>query len=412
MLSQLLILRVSPILIVMKYLILVSFVACFLCTVNAYTSVVGQKWVTSSKKHNIPDPLTGRDFILVPDTQANELNLFTESLSLCPKSGLHNPLKNPERYNMLGEVSARTAAVLRQPETMEFFTKLIQRVAPKSRPQAWGEVAVTQKFIENFSGDQVRFLAKSFAVPGDHTGQMSNGYRWPYGPVAIITPFNFPLEIPVLQLLGALYMGNKVLLKVDSRVSVVMEQALRLLHACGLPLSDVDMINCDGIIMHQLLLLAQPRMTQFTGSSRVAEILARDLHGKIKIEDAGFNWKILGPDVHDVDFVAYTSDQDAYAYSGQKCSAQSLLFVHQNWKNIGFVDIVKKLAAKRRLEDLTVGPVLTVTNEVFRSHTENLLRIPGSSLAFGGAPLSEITSHSIPSCYGSWQPTAIKVRYL
>lgn len=36
--------------------------------------------------------------------------------------------------------------------------------------------------------------------------------------MAIITPFNFPLEIPVLQLLGALFMGNKPLLKVDSKV--------------------------------------------------------------------------------------------------------------------------------------------------------------------------------------------------
>lgn len=36
--------------------------------------------------------------------------------------------------------------------------------------------------------------------------------------VAIVTPFNFPLEIPVLQLMGALYMGNKPILKVDSKV--------------------------------------------------------------------------------------------------------------------------------------------------------------------------------------------------
>jgi hypothetical protein len=42
-------------------------------------------------------------------------------------------------------------------------------------------------------------LARGFSVPGDHPGQQSNGYRWPYGPVALITPFNFPLEIPVLQ---------------------------------------------------------------------------------------------------------------------------------------------------------------------------------------------------------------------
>ena len=51
-------------------------------------------------------------------------------------------------------------------------------------------------------------------------GQTSNGLRWPYGPVAIITPFNFPLEIPALQLMGALYMGNKPLLHVDQKVCV------------------------------------------------------------------------------------------------------------------------------------------------------------------------------------------------
>ncbi len=63
----------------------------------------------------------------------------------------------------------------------------------------------------------MRFLARSFSVSGDHAGQQSQGYRWPFGPVGIVTPFNFPLEIPALQLMGALYMGNKPLLHVDRR---------------------------------------------------------------------------------------------------------------------------------------------------------------------------------------------------
>lgn len=53
------------------------------------------------------------------------------------------------------------------------------------------------------------------------------------------------------------------------------------------------------------------------------------------LEDAGFDWKVLGPDVSDVDYVAWQSDQDAYACSGQKCSAQSILFMHENWANAG-----------------------------------------------------------------------------
>jgi 1-pyrroline-5-carboxylate dehydrogenase len=54
--------------------------------------------------------------------------------------------------------------------------------------------------------------------------------------------------------MGALYMGNKPVLKVDSKVSIVMDQMLRLLHACGMPAEDVDFINSDGITMNKLLL--------------------------------------------------------------------------------------------------------------------------------------------------------------
>ncbi|KAH1190207.1 Delta-1-pyrroline-5-carboxylate dehydrogenase 12A1, mitochondrial [Glycine max] len=120
-------------------------------------------------------------------------------------------------YLMFGEISAKAAHMLSLHKVSDFFTRLIQRISPKSYQQAFGEVYVTQMFLENLCGDQVRFLVRSFAVPGNHVGQRCHGFRWPYGPVTIITPFNFPLEIPALQLMGALYMANKPVLKVDSK---------------------------------------------------------------------------------------------------------------------------------------------------------------------------------------------------
>ena len=48
--------------------------------------------------------------------------------------------------------------------------------------------------------------------------QESRGYRWPYGHVAVISPFNFPLEIPTIQTVSALFMGNRPLVKVDEKV--------------------------------------------------------------------------------------------------------------------------------------------------------------------------------------------------
>ncbi|CAM8972723.1 hypothetical protein QQ045_030421 [Rhodiola kirilowii] len=369
-------------------------------------NLVKGKWGRSSNVNTLLDPLNGEPFIKVNEVNNLEIQPFVESLSRCPKHGLHNPFKSPERYLLLGDVTARAAHMLSLPKVSDFFTRLIQRVAPKSYKQAEGEVYVTQKFLENFCGDQVRFLARSFGVPGNHLGQQSHGLRWPYGPVVIITPFNFPLEIPVLQLMGALYMGNKPLLKVDSKVSIVMEQMLRLLHSCGLPMEDVDFVNSDGHTMNTILLEANPSMTLFTGSSRVAEKLAIDLKGRIKLEDAGFDWKILGPDVQEEDYVAWVCDQDAYACSGQKCSAQSILFVHENWSKSSFLSKLKDLAERRKLEDLTIGPVLTLTTEDMLEHANNLLKISGSKLLFGGEALE---NHSIPSIYGAIKPTAIYV---
>lgn len=377
-----------------------------------FYNLVGGQWRSTHASETVIDPLNGDAFLKGPNTSSQELRPFIDSLQQCTKSGLHNPLKNPERYLQYGSVSARAAEALRQPEVHAFFSRLIQRVSPKSTAQADAEVSVTQKFLENFSGDQVRFLARSFGVPGNHAGQQSNGYRWPYGPVALITPFNFPLEIPALQLLSSLYMGNKPVVKSDTKVAVVLEQFLRLLHACGLPEIDADMINCTGPVMEDLLMQSHPRMTLFTGSSRVAGHLATALQGRCKVEDAGFDWKILGPDVDSKDnmmeYVAWVCDQDAYACSGQKCSAQSMLFMHQNWVQQGFVDRLKSLAAQRNLEDLSVGPVLTVTTEKMLSHVEKLLAIPGARLEFGGVALRG-GDHSIPPVYGAIEPTAVFV---
>ncbi|XP_022137344.1 probable aldehyde dehydrogenase [Momordica charantia] len=370
------------------------------------SNLVQGRWIGSSSWNTILDPLNGEPFIKVADVNETEIDPFVDSLSKCPKHGLHNPFKSPERYLLYGDVSSRAATLLSMTGVSDFFARLIQRVSPKSYQQALAEVKVTAKFLKNFSGDQVRFLARSFAVPGDHLGQQSHGFRWPYGPVAIITPFNFPLEIPLLQLMGALYMGNKPVLKVDSKVSIVMEQMIRLLHHCGLPLEDLDFINCDGKTMNKLLIEANPSMTLFTGSSRVADKLAVDLKGRIKLEDAGFDWKILGPDVQEEDYVAWVCDQDAYACSGQKCSAQSILFMHENWSTTSLISKIKNLAERRKLTDLTIGPVLTVTNEVMLDHMNKLLKIPGSKLLFGGEPLK---NHSIPPIYGALKPTAVYI---
>lgn len=225
-----------------------------------------------------------------------------------------------------------------------------------------------------------------------------------------MAPFNFPLEIPVLQLMGALYMGNRPTLKVPQLQAPVMEQWMHLLHHCGLPKTDIDFLNAGGAVTNDFLVRSQPRVTQFTGGCEVAEKLALDLRGKIRIEDAGFDWKILGPDVptsrEGFDYVAFTCDQDAYAYSGQKCSAQSALFMHENWAKAGFEAKIVELAKRRNIGDLTVGPVITWSNKKFFAFLDQILKVPGARLICGGKPLQ---GTKIPEQYGHWEPTAVHV---
>ena len=369
--------------------------------------LVGGFWVDGETHRDVVDPMNGEAFIKVPDTQL--LEPFFEGLIKCPKSGLHNPLKNNDRYVYLGRVCAKAAQMMADPDVEAYFARLIQRVMPKSWAQCVGEVTVTRVFLENFSGDGVRFLARGFSNPGDHPGQESRGYRWPFGPVVIVAPFNFPLEIPALQTMGALFMGNRPLVKAADKVCVVLEQFIRMLIHCGLDPDDLDLIQCPGRRMNELITAAadEIRLLQFTGSSWVAESLAETLHGKVRLEDAGFDWKVIGPDFDEewLDYVAWQSDEDAYNASGQKCSAQSVLFVHDNWAD-QLVPKLKELAARRSLDDLTIGPVLTWTNSQIQEHIDAVLDVPGAQLLFGGAPL---TGHNIPDCYGAYEPTAISV---
>ena len=375
-------------------------------------NLINGKWENTENYETILNPLTGEKMYETPfGLTESEISNISESMLTCPKSGLHNPFKNPERYRGWGEILQRAVDLLHTPEVHEHFIKLTQTVMPKSRKQVEGELIVTRRFLENFIGDNSRFGLRGFVVAGDNEGQLSNGFRFPYGPVGLIAPFNFPYEIPVLQSVGALISGNKILIKGDSRVSIVLEHFYRLLQYCGMYDDAVTFLHCDAVSMEDILLDLKNhlRTLHFTGSSRVAHHLSGIMDGKVRFEDSGFNWKILGPDVGNVDWVISQSDQDAYAQSGQKCSAQSMLFIHENWLQTNLLEGMKNRAGQRSLSNLTNSPILTFNNKQMADHCKKVLSIPGSKLLFGGDVIKE--EHKIPSIYGSFQPTAIQVPF-
>lgn len=81
-------------------------------------NLVQGNWIKASSWNTILDPLNGEAFIKVAEVQEPELQPFLESMIKCPKHGLHNPFKAPERYLMLGDISAKAAHMLSLPEVI------------------------------------------------------------------------------------------------------------------------------------------------------------------------------------------------------------------------------------------------------------------------------------------------------
>ncbi|CAE8643778.1 unnamed protein product [Polarella glacialis] len=72
-------------------------------------------WSGSKMQRQIIDPLNGEKFLSIPDTSSEEAKVFAKNMKNVPKSGLHNPLKNPERYRLYGDVAALMAQAIRDP---------------------------------------------------------------------------------------------------------------------------------------------------------------------------------------------------------------------------------------------------------------------------------------------------------
>ena len=104
-----------------------------LSTKDKGMNLVQGEWTGVAKYSELVDPLTGKPMISIPDTSMQELEPFVESLQAVPKSGVHNPFKNKERYIMLGEVCRKTAEVLHEQETFDFFVDCVIRCVPKSK---------------------------------------------------------------------------------------------------------------------------------------------------------------------------------------------------------------------------------------------------------------------------------------
>jgi aldehyde dehydrogenase (NAD+) len=151
----------------------------------------------------------------------------------------------------------------------------------------------------------------------------------PVGPVALVTPWNFPIAIPAWKLAPALVYGNTVVWKPSPVTPKLAVRLSEVLLEAGLPDGVLNVVLGGADTARRLLERPTIRACSFTGStavgrSVVASAARRGL--KVQAEMGGINVAVVMADA-DLDVAAQAIVQGAMGSTGQKCTATSRVLV-------------------------------------------------------------------------------------
>jgi len=193
----------------------------------------------------------------------------------------------------------------------------------------------------------------------------------PLGPVACISPWNFPLAIFTGQVAAALAAGNAVLAKPAEQTPLVAAQAVRLLWQAGVPRAALQLLPGRGEnVGAQLVADVRVQGVLFTGSTEVARLLQRTLAQRLGAggrpvpliaETGGQNAMIVDTSALPEQVVADVLTS-AFDSAGQRCSALRVLCLQEEAADRVLAMLLGALAQQRlgRPERLRhdIGPVI------------------------------------------------------
>jgi RHH-type proline utilization regulon transcriptional repressor/proline dehydrogenase/delta 1-pyrroline-5-carboxylate dehydrogenase len=231
------------------------------------------------------------------------------------------------------EVLVRAAQWLR--ERRLDAAALAVRECAKPWPEADGDICEAIDFLEYYARGALDIAqgAPILQVPGERN---TMDYA-PRGVVAVISPWNFPLAIPLGMVSAGLATGNAVVLKPAEQSPGCAYMVFRALREAGVPPDAVALLPGEGDVGAALVRDPRVHTIAFTGSGAVGLEIVREAailregqkHLKRVIaEMGGKNCVIVDSDA-DLDEVVPALVASAYVYAGQKCSAAARALVHE-----------------------------------------------------------------------------------
>jgi aldehyde dehydrogenase (NAD+) len=295
-----------------------------------------------------------------------------------------------------GRVAAERGRILHRAANLmeaqaDEWAEALTREEGKTRVEAKGEVVRAVELFRYFAGEAWRVGGDM--LPADTPNTLLYSMRVPLGVVAVITPWNFPLSIPVWKIAPALVMGNTVVFKPASATPIMGIKLGQLLHEAGLPPGVLNVVTGAGGSLGDAL-VTDERIdgVSFTGSYAIGHALYQKTAPRMvrtHLELGGKNPVIVAADA-DVDKAVANVVRGGFGLTGQACTATSRVIVEKPLLR----EFSERLAAAARslpvgnglTDGVQMGPAVSAGQRKTDMEYIEIARSEGATVLAGGAP--------------------------
>jgi acyl-CoA reductase-like NAD-dependent aldehyde dehydrogenase len=160
-------------------------------------------------------------------------------------------------------------------------------------------------------------------------GRVGITRRFPIGPIAGISPFNFPLNLAAHKVAPAIASGNPIVLKPPSKDPLTMLTVAEIIEEAGAPAGSVSVLPMSRELGDRMVSDDRFKLLSFTGSPSVGWRMKERAGKKKVVLELGGNAGVIVDRSADLDWAVRRVLVGAFTYAGQVCISVQRLFVHE-----------------------------------------------------------------------------------
>jgi malonate-semialdehyde dehydrogenase (acetylating)/methylmalonate-semialdehyde dehydrogenase len=287
-------------------------------TVNQVANFVGGETIVSSSQRKLPvtNPTTGEVIAEVPMSTAAELDAAVVRAAEAQQGWGSTPVK--DRVQVLFRMKALMEA------HVDRLAATIVEENGKTREEALGSILRAVECVEFASSLPQLVSGGALEVS---SGVECRTTQFPLGVVAGITPFNFPLMVPLWMIPTALACGNAFVLKPSEQTPLSALELARLLDEAGLPPGIFSVVNGDREVVEAICDHPDIKAIGFVGSTKVAQAVYRrgtSTFKRVRAMGGAKNHLVVVPDA-DPEMTAANIVASVTGCAGQRCMAAAVL---------------------------------------------------------------------------------------